>query len=453
MALRLATACCLMGLLGACGAGGVADPTFWVSSPIFVGNDEAELGLAELTKGNYGMAEAHFNKALSRDDRDVQALMGLGVLYQNTGQLTKARQSYEAVLAIRPSNTQQMLVLRELSHRPISELASVNLALLEGGGVMPTSAATGASGAMPFNPPPNAPTMGMVSGQPASSPMLGRMPPRAATGSASPAMQNANSVPQLGNADATIVSRFNTLRALRDQGLITPEEFGTRRQSNLGALVPLTTPPPAAGLDRPVPNAAQITGRLRAIGRALEMRAITISQHSAERSMILDALMPAAPVAVAPPAQPPKGLMEAADSVRRLEQLQGSGLITSDEYARERQAIEKGMQPPGARAAAAPKASSEGKATMASGSQAAVHLASYRSRQAAERGWTQFRRAHSALIGNLEHQISRIDLGRGKGVYFRLIAGPIEGARSAKNLCDRLKRRRQYCEPAVMGAG
>ena len=79
---------------------------------------------------------------------------------------------------------------------------------------------------------------------------------------------------------------------------------------------------------------------LRAIGRALEMRAISVTQHAAERNMILDALMPSAPVVVANPGAPPRGLLEAADAVRRLEPLRDPGYISSDEYVQERQALE-----------------------------------------------------------------------------------------------------------------
>ena len=75
------------------------------------------------------------------------------------------------------------------------------------------------------------------------------------------------------------------------------------------------------------------------------MRAISVTQHAAERNMILDALMPSAPVVVANPKAPPQGLMEAADSVRSLEQLRDTGYIGSDEYAKERQAIEMVMLP------------------------------------------------------------------------------------------------------------
>ncbi|MBT7769365.1 MAG: tetratricopeptide repeat protein, partial [Rhodospirillales bacterium] len=125
-------------MLSACGGaleGDLFQKRFWQRG-IAPNNDLAELGIAELAKGNYVTAEGHFKVALERDNRDVEALMGLGMLYQNTGQPTKAREMYEAVLALRPTEGQQFIVLKSLSVRPISEVASVNLALLESGGVL-----------------------------------------------------------------------------------------------------------------------------------------------------------------------------------------------------------------------------------------------------------------------------------------------------------------------------
>ncbi|MEK9722688.1 MAG: SPOR domain-containing protein, partial [Rhodospirillaceae bacterium] len=313
-----------------------------------------------------------------------------------------------------------------------------------------------------------------VRGAPTGSAMLGRTAvpsaPSPNMASASPMAPEGTMAPMAGDAgmgfsgaDANVMSRYSTLKALRDQGLITPNEFSARRQTNIGAMLPLTSPPPAAGLDRPVPTTEQIAGRLRAIGRALEMRAISVAQHSAERNMILDALMPSVPVVVANPAVPPRGLMEAADSVRRLEKLKNEGFITSDEYARERQAIELAMRPaqpaPAAMAAqpvSKPMAMEKEAAAKAEekkmGPQPAVHLASYKSEKQAERGWAQLRRAHGAVLGKLDHEVQRVELGR-KGVFFRLKAGPFPDAGAAKSACTQLKRRRQFCEPSMMGAG
>ncbi len=442
--------------LGACGMfqADIFQGSFWASSPLRQ-NDEAELGIAELAKGNYVTAEGHFQKALRRNRKDIHALLGSGILYQNTGQLTKAREMYEAVLAIRPDESMQFVVWNNISTRPASQIASVNLSLLDSGGVPNAmgAAAPGQGGSFPSAAAPMPITRSPpVSAAPTGSAMLGRPPPAA--------LQPAPTVPGAGgpppvigkfaDADANIVSRFSTIRTLRDQGLITQQEFAARRRANIGALLPLTSPPSSAGLSRPVPTTEQITGRLRAIGRALEMRAISVTQHSAERNMILDALMPSAPVVVENPGAPPRGLMEAADAVRRLEQLRDAGYISSDEYVKERQAIEIAMQPAPPRMAPAAMTPSPDKKTMEpSGSGPAVHLASYRTRKSADKGWAQIKRANKQLLAGLEHKVTRVNLGK-KGTFFRLKAGPFKNAKAAKDMCRKLKRRRQFCEPTVM---
>lgn len=432
------------------------DSKFWANSPLME-NTEAELGLAELGKGNYAMAETHFRKALKRNPQDVHALLGMGILYQNTGQSTKAREMYEAILAIRPDTSNRFVVWNTNETRPVADIAGVNLALLESGDVV-QGARYGAAG---------------VTGTPTATAMMGR-------GAARPSVAAAQEDPGpnfvYSPAVTNIVERFKILATLRDEGLITNQEYQARRQANIGALLPLTSPPPAAGLDRPVPSSDRISGRLRAIGRALEMRAITVSQHGAERQMILDALMPAAPVTVANPVPPPQGLMEAADAVRRLEEMQKDKLISSDEYSHERAAVERSMQPepprqpaaaggvqrsmgtPGAPMALGGEMPAAGTGAMApvgatGGPQAAVHLASFRSKAAAEKGWTQMQRSMGDLVGKLNHQITEINLGPGKGIFFRLKAGPLASQGAAEEMCRKLKGRRQYCEPTFMDAG
>jgi tetratricopeptide (TPR) repeat protein len=439
--------------LGGCGMmqGQIFNESFWAGSP-FHDNAEAELGIAEMAKGNYITAESHFKKALRGNPRDIDALLGAGILYQNTGQMTKAREMYEAVLALRPDDSQQFVVWNAITTKPASQIASVNLSLLESGGVTSTLQSSVVA------PPPMAAPGQPVTGAPAGAAMLGRAAPRVQSGPVATG-SSSRAVGALTGLDGNIISRFATLKALRDQGLITAEEYAARRRTNVGALLPLTSPPPAAGLERSVPTSEQIGGRLRAIGRALEMRAISVSQHAAERNMILDAMMPAAPVVVANPSVPPKGLMEAADSVRRLEKLRNDGFISSDEYARERQAIELSMrpaQPPMAKAMPAKSVSKPAKLkkriAKKSGPSPAVHLASYRSMKQAQRGWAQIKRAHKAVLGRLKHEVSKVNLGK-KGVYYRLKAGPFKSSGSAKSACGKLKRRRQFCEPSMMGAG
>lgn len=440
--------------LGACGAlqeSGVFQDSFWASSPLKK-NDEAELGIAELAKGNFVAAENHFQKALRANPKDVDALIGSGILYQNTGQITKSRQMYEAVLAIRPDEGQQFVVWNNLTTRPAAQIASVNLSLLDSGEApsavrlgQPPAGFPGAPAAVSPSP------TGRAASLPTTS--FGAQPQ-------TPVQQQAMAMPAnepstmsaFSGANANVISRFSTVRALRDQGLVTPEEFRVRRQANIGSILPLTSPPPSAGLDRPVPTTEQISGRLRAIGRALELRAISVSQHAAERNMILDALMPAAPVRLANPAPPPEGLLQAADMVRQLEQLRDGGFISSDEYTRERGAIEKAMQPPEPKMAKAAPTKLVDKEMMdkPKGPQPAVHLASYRQANQAEAGWKTISRRHKSALKGMQHEVVKVTLGK-KGTYYRLKAGPLKSAGDAKKLCQDLKKRRQFCEASTMG--
>ena len=457
---RLALVVLMATVLSACGLlqRGLLNNSFWASSPFRI-NDEAELGIANLAKGNYVAAEGNFQKALKKNPKDVHALLGAGILYHNTRQLTKAREMYEAVLAIRPDDSVQFVVWNSITTRPASQIASVNLSLLDSGDV--PAAFNDNQNELPGGQAGNSYTSG-VSASPNASSMLGGIPqtvepnPISAVSSPRIAMPSSAPIGKFAKGDDNLISRFSTIRALRDQSLLTNQEFVARRNANIGALLPLTSPPPSAGLERPVPTTEQITGRLRAIGRALEMRAMTVAQHAAERNMILDALMPSAPVIVANPKVPPKGIMEAADAVRRLEQLRDAGFIDSEEYSDERQAIEMLMQPKQpdiTRGATKPMpiVPNAGQMTALSGdSGPALHLASFRTRKSAIRGWAQIKRSHANLIGGLDHIISKVNLGR-KGTYYRLKVGPFDSNEKAKSVCRKLKSRRQFCEVTVMG--
>lgn len=449
--LRIATVIIAMSAVSACGAiqdSQVFQPQFWnfnASGPNNVPqNDEAELGLAQLAKGDNYQAQGHFEKALKAYPNDVHALYGLAQLYQNTDQPTKARAIYEQILSIQPPPSEEILIWAGKQPYPIVEIAQVNLQMLQNS------------------------TADLPSGQvmqPAMQP--GMQQPGVQQGMARPLSQlyvqpQAQAVipapvdePMFQDADLNIVARFKTMRALLAAGLVTQEEFLLRRQVNLGALLPMTSKAPATGLDRPVPDVEQISSRLNAISRALEMRALSPAQHMAERSMILDALMPAEPVAVANPPAPPKGLMEAADAVRRLEMLKQADLITSDEYTKERAAIEGSMQPGAGKPmadAGQPKDMGGNGGGNLSGFQPGVHLASFRQQAAAEKGWVDLTKKFPALAG-LTPNIEKVDLGSTKGIFYRLKAGPLPSNGAAQDLCRQLKGKRQYCEPTTINFG
>ncbi|PCI38508.1 MAG: hypothetical protein COB46_11135 [Rhodospirillaceae bacterium] len=438
-------------------------------------NNLAELGLAEMAKGDNFRAQTYFERALNANATDVHALYGMALVHQNAGQPDQARRLYERILAIHPVPSEEILIWADKKTHPIVDVAEVNMQLLNSGGMVQTSmgmpvgtaepqpvtAQMGRGGGMvqsqaQLQPQHQYPTLESVQAQPIRSQSMqpqSMQPQQMANG------------PLFKDVDLNIVARFKTLRSLLDQGLLTQDEFLIRRKVNVGALLPLTSPPAAVGLDRPVPPLVQISGRLRAIGRALEMRALSPAQHTAERTMIVDALMPQNPASRANPAPPPKGLMQAADAVRRLEMLQKADLITAGEYQKERAAIETSMKPAGSASLAAARTQSVGMMTLTpgkapaavpkavSGFQPAVHLSSYRQKSAALKGWSQLQKRYGSLLGNLETSIERVNLGDGKGVFYRLKAGPLPSNGDAKALCRKLKAKRQYCDPTTINFG
>ena len=74
-----------------------------------------------------------------------------------------------------------------------------------------------------------------------------------------------------------------------------------------------------------------------------------------------------------------------------------------------------------------------------------VHLASYRSEKAAMQGWKTLKQRHEDLLGDLPPRVHEVDLGPGKGIYFRIEAGPLNDPESAEALCEKLKTRNMFC--------
>ena len=92
-----------------------------------------------------------------------------------------------------------------------------------------------------------------------------------------------------------------------------------------------------------------------------------------------------------------------------------------------------------------PPASSTKPEILAAEGGAHVHLASYRSQEAAQRGWETLKQRHSDLLGELSRRVNEVDLGPGKGVYFRIEAGPFNDQKSAVALCEKFKTRNVFC--------
>ena len=94
-------------------------------------------------------------------------------------------------------------------------------------------------------------------------------------------------------------------------------------------------------------------------------------------------------------------------------------------------------QDPAPKAAAAPPAVSP-----AGGYR--VQLGAFRTEDAAHKGWTHIQGQQKDLLATMTPSFQRADLGS-KGVFFRLLAGPMASESFAKNICAELTKRKVGC--------
>lgn len=428
--------------------------------------------LAAMARGEYGKAEQALAMALDADANDPYALFAAGALYMNTGRPQVARDAFERIIALQPRGTLSSGPWTELRQSTLVDLAREALGRMPADGAM-------LSPSTPLGLEPSATVLRTAEGR---SVMV---------------------LPGTPEPLDSAAQRFEVLRVLRDQDLITGDEYGRRRAANLGALLPLTQKPPAPGLDRPVAQPMQVVDRLRQLRAAYESRAITGREHEAERETILDGILPADPETRAIPEPPPEGVVQAAAAVGRLERLRKEGLIGDAEYRRERAAIEKALS--GGATAATPKPTqpakkapgpkkddakakptplvpppaaeggiqnpaatlqtgrtpmqvvpnppdfqnpdAAGSAGPGSGGIAAIHLASFKTQEQAIQGWEDLKKKFPAL-DKMQPKITTITLPD-KGTFFRLNAGPVGTREQAQKLCESLGD--QYCEPVFLG--
>jgi len=269
-------------------------------------------------------------------------------------------------------------------------------------------------------------------------------------------------------AERNVIQRFETLRRLYDETLITQEEYLRRRAANIGALLPYTRDPGGVGLERSVPNSDAIIARLMALRRSFEMRAISASQHALERTMILNALLPENPEEREDRKPPPSDVIEGAAMAGRLENLRLKNLISAAELEGEKNAIEHVLRtgllpsqelastakPAAAKPVAAkprPAAATEADALGAEITGPVLHLASFRSEDSARQAWQNAVAQNKTAFASLKPIIHRVDLGPERGIFYRLMAGTFSSVADAEAVCIQLKQNNQFCRASADG--
>ncbi|WP_237051333.1 lantibiotic dehydratase family protein [Magnetospirillum sp. ME-1] len=259
--------------------------------------------------------------------------------------------------------------------------------------------------------------------------------------------------------------RFLLLRQLVEAGLVTPEEAGTRRAANIGALLPFSAPPPAAGLGRPV-ALRDLADRLSRLSVPSAGQPASVRQ--AERDFLMDSLLPAEPVLRAPPARLEKEAL--ATGRRRAEDLGRLGLVEHDEFQREMAAIiaaERNLAnapppPPPPKKKPRKKPTLPGGAAPDGGVPGAtrpgdipggtvpfnpkgtlgLHLLSMASPTTTDKAVEALKKEYPELAP-LEFKAVKTDIPD-LGTTYRLMAGPLSGA-DAETLCRSLRGKGQSC--------
>jgi nucleoid-associated protein YgaU len=88
-------------------------------------------GFQEISWGNYRQAEVLLDRALSLNPNNPYALLNMGVVYQNTGRIEKARQMYSKVVTLNPKDTADRSNIDSAAGKPLLEIAIENLKVLE----------------------------------------------------------------------------------------------------------------------------------------------------------------------------------------------------------------------------------------------------------------------------------------------------------------------------------
>lgn len=402
----LVVACCVGGLMGCSGA---MDPTgFWNNVTFWEKGRDSDAAMAALQKGDYGQARTLAEAARQRDPSDAYALFTLGEVYRMTGRPDLARQYYAVLIQQRPEATIVEGTGPSAVRRPVFEVARDRLASL-------------------YAPPPTAQAV---------------------------AIPNASPLPPADlelSRDSNVITRFQILQRLLSEGLISREEYDQRRGANLGALLPHVAPPPALGLDRPTPSADEIVQRMKALVVAYQQRGITADAMQAERTIILDALLPANPAKRENPPPAITDQMGIAATVGRLQRLVDAKVITAEEQNRDRDAamrslaIHDDLAAAAARAAAGMPAPPPPPSPTGQG----VMLASFRTEAQTSRAWAALQKEFPKQLGSLSPAITKLTL-RGGAIWYRLNAGPLPDRKAALAICADMRKKRQYCQPTII---
>ncbi|MBR6663696.1 MAG: hypothetical protein IKL33_02600 [Alphaproteobacteria bacterium] len=287
------------------------------------GNAEAAKATVAYSQGDFQAAQEFSLEAIKANPRNQQALLVGALTSEKLGRENRARQYYEDLIIIDGTET-SILGANSTVPEKITQIAKRrlrNITLKQSKLVIENRN---------FNISENA---AKDQNKKNISNALSKKSPNKSS--------NASASSLFTTSEQNAISRFLVLKELAENDYISKEEFITRRNANIGALLPLTKKAPGVGIDLPVPAPELIIERISVLKQGVEDRAITPREFSAERDIIIEALMQPNPRSRLKPKAPSKDILGAAKDLRKLEVLYDMNLITSAEKEAEKKQIEK----------------------------------------------------------------------------------------------------------------
>ena len=290
---------------------------------------ESDLAVISYTQGHFDEADEHVLEALHNNKKDAQALLVGALLSEKTDRPNRARQYYEEILlyngnevSVLGSDTPKPEKITDIARKRLRQLnLKQNKLIIED-----------KQGNKVFN------ISNEASAQNSTQAMQSSLAKKSSTNTNGAAISSL-----FNNDEKNIIARFIIIKDLAENDMITKEEFLRARQANIGGLLPLTHAPASAQIIKPVPGARIIIDRINALKSALEDRAITSKEFTAERNLIIEAILPPYPTQRLNRKAPSREIITAAKDLRKLEVIYDLNLITSDEKAKEKAAIEQAL--------------------------------------------------------------------------------------------------------------
>lgn len=481
----IATTAIVLALSGLGGCAAVYDPDGFTDAMagrnVDVQTDEA---LASLTKGDWRTAEEQARATLRRNPTNGYALLVLGAVYENTRRPTEAYDSYEAAILTARDMQISPHLWNETEPDTIHKLAKARLMALRDKGVR-GSVIRAAPIAGPGKMPPTA-----ADGEKRRLTILDHLyakamltPEEYAVRKAAAARGTAATLPPPPTFD-DVAARLEQIRRSFENRNLGPVEHASERERILDNLIPLVRPSiavvPGGDTVAPAPPTAAQADAIDAKPHAPVATAPAIASPG-QATPSLSSAVPSgaapvrtgpegvalddAPVSLVPPGQTgnPAATLRSGRSDQLVVPDPGTEPVKAEAPAGAiapslpSQAAPAQADVPAQASPAAVQAtpSANGALTPSAPSVlgaapgiVAVHLASFRSEQAAEQGWALLRQQFPSLMG-LQPKVLRVEIPD-RGVYYRLNAGPLASREVAQDLCKTLTD--QYCEVAFLGS-